>query len=59
MKFKRNDRVRDLNHGFTPAMAEFGTVTRVNDVGSVYVDWDGQGPDLVPSDPATLALVEK
>jgi hypothetical protein len=58
VKFKRGDRVRDVDHGWTPTMAEFGTVDRVNDVGAVYVDWDDAGPDLIPADPATLALAK-
>lgn len=57
--FKPGDRVRYLDHKWIPATAEFGTVNRVDDAGSVYVNWDGEGVDLIPVDPITLAHVEK
>lgn len=56
--FKRGDRVRDLNHDWTPDLPEFGTVTRLEVSGFPYVDWDGAGEGLIPFDPVRLALVE-
>lgn len=56
--FKPGDRVRDVNHAWTPGMAEYGTVTAVYNNGNVDVDWDGEGISLCPSDPITLAHVK-
>lgn len=59
VKFKRGDRVRDVNHEWTPAKAEFGAVTHVDAAGSVHVDWDDEDPCIIPNDPITLALVQE
>ena len=59
MTFRPGDRVRDLNHEWTPTYAEFGTVTEVFNNGNVDVDWDGQGVGMFPCRPETLALVER
>jgi hypothetical protein len=56
--FKRGDRVRDVNHSWTPGLPEFGTVAVVYANGNIDVDWDGKGIGLYPSRPETLALVE-
>jgi hypothetical protein len=56
--FKPGDRVRDVNHAWTPTYPEFGTVTVVYNNGNVDVDWDGKGVDLYPHGPETLAHVK-
>lgn len=59
VKFNPGDRVRDVNHEWTPTYAEFGTVAEVFNNGNVDVDWDGQGVGMYPSRPETLARIEK
>lgn len=54
--FKPGDRVRDLNHRFTPGLPETGTVDTVEASGAVIVRWDGTGLDRLPVAPATLTL---
>jgi hypothetical protein len=56
--FKRGDRVRDINHEWTPDRPEFGTVTVVHSNGNVDVDWDGEGVGLYAHTPESLAHVK-
>ncbi|KAB2347370.1 hypothetical protein [Actinomadura rudentiformis] len=56
MQFHPRDRVLDTAHAWTTGLSSTGTVVSVDASGGVYVDWDGEGVDLIPMDPVRLVL---